>query len=213
MKVTIFGAGGLAKTVFEWVEDVRESGQEFEVVGFLDGDESRWGESLMGRSVLGGIEWLSERPDVGCVVAIGNPGSRARVGVELRRLGVALPNIVHPRATVASSARMGVGNILCPNVTVGADAVIGDFVIANIGCVIGHDSEVRDFVHVGPGVYLSGHSTIGARSDMGTTSATIQGVSVGDDCVIGAGAMITKDIPKCSVAVGVPAKVIKTREL
>ena len=37
------------------------------------------------------------------------------------------------------------------------------------------------------------------------------GVHIGDGCVIGAGAVVTKDIPAYSVAVGVPAKVIKSR--
>lgn len=37
------------------------------------------------------------------------------------------------------------------------------------------------------------------------------GVTIGDGCVIGAGAMVTRDIPPYSVADGVPAKVIKSR--
>jgi len=37
------------------------------------------------------------------------------------------------------------------------------------------------------------------------------GVTIGDGCVIGAGAVVTKDIPPYSVAVGVPAKVVKSR--
>jgi serine acetyltransferase len=35
-------------------------------------------------------------------------------------------------------------------------------------------------------------------------------VTIGDNCVIGAGAVVTRDIPPNSVAVGTPAKVIKT---
>ena len=38
------------------------------------------------------------------------------------------------------------------------------------------------------------------------------GVTIGDRVVIGAGAIVTKDIPSNSVAVGVPAKVIKTAD-
>ena len=38
------------------------------------------------------------------------------------------------------------------------------------------------------------------------------GVTIGDNVVIGAGAVVTKDIPSNSVAVGVPAKVIKTAD-
>jgi serine acetyltransferase len=40
----------------------------------------------------------------------------------------------------------------------------------------------------------------------------LPGVSIGQNCVIGCGAVVTKDIPDNSVAVGVPAKVIETIE-
>ena len=39
----------------------------------------------------------------------------------------------------------------------------------------------------------------------------IDGVTIGKGCVIGAGAVVTKDIPPYSVAVGTPAKVVKSR--
>ena len=37
----------------------------------------------------------------------------------------------------------------------------------------------------------------------------LSGVSIGEHCVIGAGSIVTKDIPSYSIAVGAPAKVIK----
>lgn len=38
----------------------------------------------------------------------------------------------------------------------------------------------------------------------------LQGVTIGECCVIGAGAVVTEDIPPYSLAVGIPAKVVKT---
>lgn len=38
------------------------------------------------------------------------------------------------------------------------------------------------------------------------------GVTIGDNCIIGAGAVVTKDVPPNSVAIGVPAKVLETVE-
>ncbi len=40
----------------------------------------------------------------------------------------------------------------------------------------------------------------------------IGGITVGDDVIIGANAVVVKDVPSHSIVVGVPAKVIKTRE-
>jgi acetyltransferase-like isoleucine patch superfamily enzyme len=47
--------------------------------------------------------------------------------------------------------------------------------------------------------------------DLGVGAIILPGVTVGHSCQVGAGAVVTKDIPPCSVAVGAPACVIRTR--
>ena len=53
---------------------------------------------------------------------------------------------------------------------------------------------------------------VGEHTFIGTGVIIMPGVTIGKRCVIGAGAVITRDIPANSVAVGVPAKVISTTE-
>lgn len=53
---------------------------------------------------------------------------------------------------------------------------------------------------------------IGEDVWLGFRATVLPGVTVGDGTVVGAGAVVTKDIPKYSIAVGVPAKVIKKRD-
>ena len=55
-------------------------------------------------------------------------------------------------------------------------------------------------------IYVREHTFIG------TGVIIMPGVTIGKRCVIGAGAVVTRDIPDNSVAVGVPAKVISTTE-
>ncbi|WP_239512495.1 sugar O-acetyltransferase [Bifidobacterium aerophilum] len=52
--------------------------------------------------------------------------------------------------------------------------------------------------------------TIGSNCWFGGGVTVVGGVTIGDGCVIGAGAVVTHDIPANSVAVGVPARVIRT---
>jgi len=51
---------------------------------------------------------------------------------------------------------------------------------------------------------------IGEEAHIGANSVVVAGVTIGKRCQVGAGSVVTKDIPPYSVAVGNPAKVIKT---
>lgn len=57
-----------------------------------------------------------------------------------------------------------------------------------------------------------GQIMIGDNTNIGWDVTIMPGVSIGKNCVIGSGAIVTKDIPDHSVAAGVPAKVIQTIE-
>lgn len=52
---------------------------------------------------------------------------------------------------------------------------------------------------------------IGNNVEIGSNAVVLPGVTIGDNSTIGAGAVVINDIPANSVAVGVPAKVIKKR--
>ena len=55
----------------------------------------------------------------------------------------------------------------------------------------------------------SGRITIGDRVWCGVNVTILTNVTIGDDVIVGAGSVVTKDIPSNSIAAGVPAKVIK----
>lgn len=57
-----------------------------------------------------------------------------------------------------------------------------------------------------------GRIKVGDNTFIGTRSIIMPGVSIGSRCVIGAGSVVTRDIPNNSVAAGVPAKVIMTTQ-
>lgn len=59
---------------------------------------------------------------------------------------------------------------------------------------------------------IFGTIKIGDNVHIGTNAIIMPNVNIGDNCVIGCGAVVTKDIPDNSIAVGVPARVIKTTQ-
>jgi acetyltransferase-like isoleucine patch superfamily enzyme len=54
------------------------------------------------------------------------------------------------------------------------------------------------------------HTKIGARCFIGNHAIIIPGLNVGDEVIIGAGAVVTKDVPPNCIVAGNPAKIIKT---
>lgn len=62
-------------------------------------------------------------------------------------------------------------------------------------------TKYNDFVN------SSGHVTIGNNIYLGTNVVVLKGVTIGDNCVIGACSLVTKNIPANSVAAGVPCRV------
>ena len=75
-----------------------------------------------------------------------------------------------------------------------------------------HDGGTLLFRNRIPDLEITKPITLGNDVYIGNNVILMPGVSVGNNVVIGAGAIVTKDIPDNSVAVGVPAKVIKTAE-
>ena len=81
------------------------------------------------------------------------------------------------------------------------------------GCLIASGTIIlaHEHIFVKPdGSYYMKDTYIGNNCFIGVRSMICPGVHIGDQCVIGGGTIVTKDIPPHSMAVGVPAKVIKT---
>ena len=76
-------------------------------------------------------------------------------------------------------------------------------------CGVGHDTIIENYVSLLWNVNISGNDRIGEGVMFGSGSTIIQGKNVSMAAIIGAGAVVTKDIPAGATVVGIPAKVIK----
>lgn len=96
----------------------------------------------------------------------------------------------------------------------------GFFIDHGMGVVIGETTEIGDDVVVYQGVTLGGtgkqrgkrHPTLGNRIVIGVGASVLGAITVGDDARIGGGAVVVKDVPPYSTAIGVPARIVATRD-
>lgn len=208
MRLVILGAGAHARAVADLVAE--ESAHT--VLGFADPHPALAGQTVLGLPVVGGDEaavaGAREGRYDGALVGVGNTAmaARRRLWTLLRAAAIPSPAVVHPRAVVAASARLGSGSVVFAGTVVGARVVTGANVVLYSGCIVEHDSVLEDHVYLSPGVVLAGSVTVRDGAFLGAGAIALPGVTVGRDAIVAAGAVVTEDVAAGATVVGVPAR-------
>lgn len=206
-EIVIVGAGGLGREVAWLIEDINRHGGDWRILGFSD-DVAIKGTLINGYPVLGNLSWLCEQR-TNVAIAIGNPSARKNVRARLQNSANTYPILVHPSSIVSPLTRLSDGVIVCAGNIISLNAEIGQQAFINLSCTVGHDVRVGDFCVIMPGVNISGNVCLGSCVSIGTGTAIIQGVTVGERGIVGAGAVVVRDLPPDCTAVGSPARPIK----
>lgn len=126
-----------------------------------------------------------------------------------------------------------------PDAVIGEDCTIGENVFIGIGVKIGRGCRIQNGVQIysgvtigddcliGPGVVTTNdhypelpvgdwskrfrETKIGSRVSVGANATIICGITLGDNCMVGAGAVVTKDVKPATIVVGNPAKLLKVK--
>ena len=118
-----------------------------------------------------------------------------------------------PARMISQVARFLTGIEIHPGATIGKSF----FIDHGMGVVIGETTEIGDNCSIYQGVTLGGtgkdvgkrHPTLGNNVMVGAGAKVLGPFTIGDDSKIAAGAVVLKEIPEQSTAVGVPARVVK----
>ena len=107
--------------------------------------------------------------------------------------------IFFPACDIPFTAKIG-KNAYFPHRAIG--------VVIHENAVIGENARIQANVVIG-GKGQSGVPTIGNNVQIGANAVIVGGVEIGDHAIVGAGAVVLKDVPAACVACGVPATVVK----
>lgn len=207
----IIGASGFGREVAWLVERINHKKKTWNLLGFIDDNDDIQGNIINGFKVLGKTESISNYEDTYFVCAVGDSRTRERIINKITAIksDIKFATLIDPSVELSEYVQIGEGTIICSNTILTVNIEIGSHVIINLDCTIGHDAVLKDYVTLYPGVNVSGATIIGHGSELGTGMQIIQGKTVGDHSIVGAGAVVVKDIKEQGTYIGVPARKIR----
>ena len=211
----VFFIGAANPETIRMIGAIQRVSPDFEGCGFIDNDETKRGTSFYGLPVLGGIDCVPTLlgDDVRFVNLItGSTVARYEVTLDAVSKGAVLTNFIHPSVDLTMT-RWGLGNYIQEGVITQAEVEVGDNSSIHIGTLIGHESKIGNSVFIAHAVSISGCCQIGDGCFIGTNATILPRTKIGKWSIIGAGAVVTKDVPDYSVAVGNPAKIIRSNDV
>ena len=201
-KVVIIGAGGHAKVIADIIE---KSGDE--IVGFLDDNKEIGTTIINDYKVIGDLNnrfvMAVTKENLEFIIAIGDNKKREETSHS--------PNLkfytaIHPSAQIGLDVEIQKGTVVMANACINSSAKIGKHCIINTGAIIEHDNIIEDFVHISPNVALGGTVKIGKSTHVGIGSTIKNNITICENCKIGAGAVVVKDIKEEGTYIGVPVE-------
>lgn len=126
-------------------------------------------------------------------------------------------------AVILKGARIGKNCNICAHTFVEGGVTVGDNVTLKCGVYLWDGMVIEDNVFIGPNATFTNDKAprskqypekyesmvLKAGCSIGANATLLPGITVGQYAMVGAGAVVTKDVPEYSVVVGNPARVIR----
>lgn len=205
-KAIIIGAGTYGQVYAEYLKN------SYNIVAFYDDDESLHNSKVNGIEVAGKVsDALSLPKSTAVFVPIGNNPIRVKLLKKFEENGFDIPSYIHPQTIIHPSVKIAEKAVyVLPGTTIMPLVTIDKYVMISIGSNIIHHTHLEEGVFVSNGCNVGANITAKKNVYIGMGATIMTGVkTVGENTLIGAGAVVTQDLPGNCTAVGIPAKPIK----
>lgn len=145
------------------------------------------------------------------LIGISNIGLRKKISKKIKRDNIDFFSLFSRESIIFDKKKIGISSSISPYVTITSNVKIGNFFHINLYSYVEHDCEIGNYVTFAPGVKCNGNVKIEDNVYVGSGAILKNGkpnkkLTIGKNSVIGAGAVVIRNVKPNSVIVGNPAK-------
>ena len=207
--IVIIGAGGFGREVADTIRAINKVSREYNIIGFIDDDESLKGAVLNGIAVVGTgneLKRLAKEELLYAVIAIGAPKVK-KVIAEKYNAYVRWETIIHPSAVISDYTKIGEGCIFQAHIFVGPNTKIGNHCMLNIGTSLGHDAVMGDYSSAMCQCDITGGVILEEGVYLGSGARIVPLKVIGSWAFLCAGSVVLDSIEAGAKVIGNPALV------
>ena len=187
------------------------------IVGIIDAKEEI-GSEKFGYKIIGRQENIKELIPIFCidgaVISIGDNWTRYYVASQVKKLvsDFKFFNAIHPSCIIGEHVKFGEGIVAMAGCIFNPRSTVGDHTFFATGAQVEHDCIIGDYASISAGSITGGYVELGDFAAITLGVTVFDRTKIGKNSVVGAGSLVTKDLPDNVLAYGNPAKIIRPRE-
>ena len=173
---------------------VAPTGEEFEVLGFLDDNPENLKRDLLGYKIIGGFSEVCKYPEALVINSISRSTSlREKTTKILANYGAKFTSVIH-KTSILNNCHIGNNSFIGPYVVIEPNVLIKENNCILSSSVIAHDSIIKETCFIGYNCSILGKVEVEKRSYIGSSSVILPNSKIGEGSVIGANSTIIRDV-------------------
>ena len=212
--IVLIGGGNQA----HYTIDIIEKEDKYNIVGIIDSihdiGSDRFGYKIIGRQE-NLPELIKEYKIYGGVISIGDNWIRNNIFLQVSSLvpNFNFINAIHPSVVIGNNVILGKGIVAMAGCIFNPKSIIGDFTFFATGAQVEHDCIISDFASISAGSITGGYVKLGKYSALTLGVTVLDRLEIGENTVVGAGSLVIKSLPDNVLAYGIPARIIRSRNV